>query len=91
MKKRCRVDKYSQEGLCQCNVYIANKPTKNVEAQDELGSKCFKDTSSTSKAQEDTQGSSYQPSLDGDENTKRLQDDVEIFLGSKILKKPYPT
>jgi hypothetical protein len=65
-----------------------------VDGKDDLGLDCSKDTSSASKTQNDAQGSSYQSSSEGDENTKALQDDVEIPLGSstnKGLKKPCPT
>jgi hypothetical protein len=54
-----------------------------AEAHDELGSKCYEDTSSASKAKENARGcSSYQPFSNGGENIERLQDDVEILLGS---------
>jgi hypothetical protein len=53
VKKKCRVDKYSQESPRRCNVHIANKPSKMAEAHIEFGSKCFKNTSNISKAEED--------------------------------------
>jgi hypothetical protein len=64
-----------------------------VDGKYHLGLDCFEDTSSTLEAQNDAQGSSYQPSSKGDENTEAIQDAVEIHGGSinKGLKRPCST
>jgi hypothetical protein len=64
-----------------------------VEGRANASSNCSKDTNNTS-LQEDVQGSSYVPSLDGDENIEASKNDAEIPCGSstnKSLKEPSPT
>lgn len=57
-----------------------------VDGKHHLGLDCSEDTNNTLEAQNDAQGWSYQPSSEGDEKTKALQDDVEIPFGGSTNK-----
>ncbi len=86
MKRKHVVNKCSQQGPRRCSARIASKAKSHanmVELGHDVGSKCSKDTCGESLPclkSDGKQTSSYVPSLEGDDNSDELQDDVEFLM-----------
>jgi len=96
LKSKHVVNKCSQQGPRRCSARIASKAkshVKMVEIGHDVGSECSKDTCGESLPclkSDGKQTSSYVPSLEGDDNSDELQDDVEIPHGSSANKPKAP-